>query len=54
MNIIYGLIIVIMLLIGTNINAYAVPQILKVSDKRTVEGGTWGDALIYLSIGKFK
>lgn len=37
MNVIYGLIIVIMFLIGTNMNAYAVPQILKVSDKRTVE-----------------
>jgi uncharacterized iron-regulated protein len=37
MNIIYGLIIAIMLLIGTNINAYAVPQLLKVSDKRTVK-----------------
>ena len=37
MNIIYGLIVVIACLIATNINAYAVPQILKVSDKRTVE-----------------
>jgi uncharacterized iron-regulated protein len=36
-NIVYGLIIVFTLLIGTNINAYAVPQLLKVSDKRSVE-----------------
>jgi uncharacterized iron-regulated protein len=37
MNIIYGLIVVIMFLTCTNIKADAVPQILRVSDKRTVE-----------------
>jgi len=37
MNIMYGLIIVIAFLTGTNVNAYAVPQLLKVSDKRTVD-----------------
>ncbi len=37
MNIIYGLFVAIMLLLGTNTNAWAVPQILKVSDKQTVE-----------------
>jgi uncharacterized iron-regulated protein len=37
MYVIHGLLIVFTLLIGTNINAYAVPQLLKVSDKRTVE-----------------
>lgn len=37
MNIMYGAGMAIFLLIGTTINAYAAPQFLKVSDKRTVE-----------------
>ena len=37
MNVIYSLLVVIMILLSTNITAYAVPQILRLSDKQPVK-----------------